>query len=64
MSTLTVLLVLAVVYLAACSVWPYRSCRRCGGSGKSRSPNGKSWRTCGRCGGNGQQLRVGARRPR
>ena len=31
-------------YVAACAVWPYRSCARCSGTGKRRSPSGKAWR--------------------
>lgn len=31
-------------YVTACAVWPYRSCARCSGTGKRRSPSGKAWR--------------------
>lgn len=58
-----VLLLLAlgalVLYIGACVIWPYAACRRCGGTGKRRSPSGKAWRPCGRCGGNGTRVRWG-----
>lgn len=58
-----VLLLLALgalaLYVVACVIWPYAACRRCGGTGKRRSPSGKAWRPCSRCGGNGTRVRVG-----
>jgi hypothetical protein len=56
-----VVLALAGLYVGACSVWPYKSCRRCRGGGKIRSPFGNTWRRCTRCTGNGQRLRIGGR---
>lgn len=58
-----VLLGLAVVvgYLIACAVWPFKSCRRCDGTGKLRSPSGRAWRTCPRCRGRRGRLRAGRR---
>ncbi len=46
-------------YVVACAVWPLRSCERCSGTGKRRSPSGKAWRRCGRCGGDGTSIRAG-----
>lgn len=62
MGTLVVLaLVLAVGYIGACAWWPFMACRRCGGSGRKRSPSGKAWRSCPRCGGSGNRIRFGRR---
>jgi hypothetical protein len=54
-------LVLAAAWAVSVKLWPFRSCQRCDGAGKLRSPNGRSWRTCPRCGGSGARLRRGAR---
>lgn len=54
-------IVVAAGYGLACRVWPYAACRRCHGSGKSRSPSGKAWRPCRRCKGSGARLRIGRR---
>jgi hypothetical protein len=50
---------LVVVYLAGCRIWPYANCPRCHGSGKSGSPNRKSFRNCPRCKGTGRRTRLG-----
>lgn len=55
------LLVVAVVYVAACAWWPFAACRRCSGTGKRRSPSGRAWRPCGRCDGTGRRVRIGRR---
>ena len=49
------------VYLAACAWWPFRAHSRCSGTGKLRSPSGRSWRRCPGCGGTGTKLRIGRR---
>jgi len=58
-------LVLAAVwalgYLLACWWWPYTGHRRCGGTGKLRSPSGRAFRSCPGCGGTGRVLRAGRR---
>lgn len=46
-------------YAAACWLWPITDCRKCGGSGKHRSPTGKAWRKCRRCKGSGSRIRTG-----
>lgn len=51
----------ALVYLAACVLWPFKRCRWCTGSGRSRSPSGKAWRDCRHCDGTGTTLRAGRR---
>jgi DnaJ-class molecular chaperone len=51
--------VVLVVYLAACSIWPYTSCSRCKGRGRLPSPSGKSFRRCTRCAGSGDRERWG-----
>lgn len=63
---LTVWAVLAGVvwlvgYAVACKVWPYTSCRRCGGGGRKRSPSGRNWRPCRKCKGTGARVRTGRR---
>lgn len=50
-----------VIYVLACAVWPFAGCRRCGGSGKRRSPSGRAWRECRRCIGSGRRVRAGRR---
>lgn len=62
MSTLALLALAGLAgYLVACAVWPFRSCARCSGTGKRRSPTGKAWRPCGRCSGTGRKIRAGRR---
>ncbi len=51
----------ALLYLAACTWWPFATCRRCSGTGKFRSPSGRAWRPCGRCQGTGRRVRLGRR---
>lgn len=48
-----------MLYITACAVWPFVSCRRCKGTGKLRSPGGRAWRPCPRCEGSGRRVRVG-----
>ena len=55
------ILVITFGYIAACAIWPFRSCRLCGGSGRHRSPSRRAWRNCRRCNGTGGTLRVGRR---
>lgn len=54
-------LIVIAVYVVSCVIWPYRSCTKCDGQGRFRSPSGKAWRYCHHCGGRGAQLRVGRR---
>ncbi len=52
------LLLLTLGYFAAVVAWPFASCRRCRGTGKSRSWfSGSTHRICRRCGGTGRRLR-------
>jgi len=55
------LIVVTFGYIAACVVWPFGTCRKCGGSGRHRSPSGRAFRYCHRCGGTGARLRTGRR---
>jgi len=48
-------------YGLSCWLWPFGACRRCKGSGKRRSPFGRSFGLCRRCHGDGRRLRVGRR---
>lgn len=54
-------LVVALGYVVACAVWPWRACARCDGSGRRRSPSGRAWRDCRSCDGGGRKLRLGRR---
>lgn len=62
---MTPLLVIAGLWLAGYLVslraWPVRTCSRCAGSGRTRSPSGRHWRPCKRCGGSGGRVRLGRR---
>lgn len=49
----------AGLYLAACWIWPFRRCRWCKGTGRSRSPTGRAWRECRHCRGTGAKVRAG-----
>jgi hypothetical protein len=53
--------VLTLGYLFGCWLWPFAACRRCHGSGKRRSPFGRSFALCRRCDGDGRRLRIGRR---
>jgi hypothetical protein len=56
------LLVIVVTYgyVTTCIVWPFMNCRRCDGTGKTRSwINSRTFRICRRCDGNGRRLRTG-----
>jgi len=58
--TLTLaLLAVTLGYAVACWIWPFKSCRKCDGSGKRRSPSGRAFRLCRRCDGTGRRLRAG-----
>ena len=54
-------LAVTLCYIAACAIWPFRACRKCGGAGRRRSPSGRAWRYCHRCHGTGARLRTGRR---
>ena len=51
----------AAYYLVRCWWFPLAACWRCGGAGRFRSKNRKTWRRCRRCGGSGERFRVGRR---
>lgn len=62
LSTLGLLVLLAVAYAVSIRLHPYRPCRRCGESGKHRGTVFRSsFRACYRCGGTGRELRPFAR---
>ena len=57
-----ILLILTIVtlgYLLQCWLYPFVSCRRCGGTGRHRSPIGRAFRLCRHCDGDGRRLRPG-----
>lgn len=55
-----VLFFITFSYVSACVIWPFKSCRRCDGSGKRPSLwGGKAHRICPRCDGSGRRLRTG-----
>lgn len=48
-------------YAVKCWLRPFGACRKCDGTGKSRSPFGRAFGLCRRCHGDGLRLRVGRR---
>jgi DnaJ-class molecular chaperone len=62
---MTSLILLGLVWIAGyvvvAAIWPYAACRRCKGSGKSRSPFGVGWRDCPRCSGRGRRVKLARR---
>jgi len=48
-------------YGLGCWLWPFGLCRRCKGTGRRRSPFGRSFGLCRRCVGDGRRLRIGRR---
>ena len=56
-----VAVMLAAGYALAIAVWPLTRHGRCGGTGKLRSPGGRSWRRCPTCRGSGAVIRLGRR---
>ncbi|WP_407566792.1 hypothetical protein [Polymorphospora sp. A560] len=57
----TTAILITLGYTVACSVWPFKACRRCTGTGRRRSPSGRAFRECRRCDGTGRRLRAGRR---
>jgi hypothetical protein len=55
------LTVATLCYSLGCWLWPFGACRKCSGSGKRRSPFGRTFGLCRRCGGDGRRLRIGRR---
>lgn len=55
------LLIATACYIVACAAWPFKHCRRCGGTGKLASPTGRAVRLCPRCRHTGLRLRAGRR---
>lgn len=47
-------------YLTLCLIWPFKTCRRCGGLGRYHGPF-HGIRLCGHCDGAGLRLRLGRR---
>jgi DnaJ-class molecular chaperone len=52
---------LTLGYAISCALFPFGSCRKCSGTGKKRSPFGRSFRLCRRCEGTGRRVRIGRR---
>ena len=59
-TTLILLLALVTVgYVLTVITWPFVTCRRCSGTGKTRSwINPRTHRLCRRCDGTGRRLRI------
>jgi hypothetical protein len=53
------LIAITLCYAIACWIWPFKSHRKCDGTGKRRSPSGRAFRLCRRCDGTGRRLRAG-----
>jgi hypothetical protein len=50
----------ALLYLLACVIFPFRSCRKCGGRGTRHNRLiGGGFRQCTRCAGTGRAVRPG-----
>lgn len=60
-AALPALILITLCYIGACVAWPFGTCRKCGGTGKHRSPSGRAFRYCHRCKGTGARLRIGRR---
>ena len=52
--------IFAVGWCVSLLRWPFRSCRRCNGSGSNSGSNSKRWGSCRKCGGSKQVRRLGA----
>lgn len=50
--------IVTACYFLGCWLYPFGICRRCKGSGKRRSPFGRSFGLCRRCDGDGRRLRI------
>lgn len=62
LSTSTLITITAAItlcYTLACWIWPFRTCRRCAGTGRRRSPTGRAFPYCRRCRATGARLRAG-----
>ena len=46
-------------YSATCVIWPFRSCRRCRGTGRLQSPVIRAVRLCPTCEATGLRIRAG-----
>lgn len=53
--------VVTLGYALACWAFPFRACLVCGGDGRRRSKNRRTWRHCRWCRGTGERLRIGRR---
>ncbi|GAA4453056.1 hypothetical protein [Phytohabitans houttuyneae] len=58
---LIAMIVVTFGYAFTCWLWPFKACRRCGGTGRKRGPIGRIYRLCRRCHGDGLRLRAGRR---
>ena len=53
------LIVVTLWYVALCAAKPFRTCRRCAGTGLRGTRRGLRSRACRRCGGAGIRIRYG-----
>lgn len=51
----------ALAYAGSLWMWPFRPCRRCGGSGTNMGSNRRRHGNCSRCKGTRRVVRLGAR---
>ena len=54
-------LVVTLGYASACYALPFKTCKKCTGSGRRRARIGHGWKSCRRCKGHGHRLRTGRR---
>lgn len=59
-AVLVLALLVTLGHIGLCALYPYKTCRRCDGTGKIFGPFG-GIRLCGLCGATGLQLRLGRR---
>ena len=52
-------ILVTLCYTVGCWIWPFRTCHRCAGTGRRRSPTGRAVRLCRSCRGTGLRLRAG-----
>lgn len=62
MATLILIgLVAAGGWVVSLYLWPFRTCGKCGGTGRNKGSNGKRHGQCRRCEAAGRRIRLGAR---
>lgn len=58
---LIIIAIAGACYYVSLRVWPFTSCRSCGGGGRNAGSNARRFGHCKACGGSGRMLRFGNR---